>query len=169
LAVDCHERVIQRSQFNDGISGDVRQLLKIFQAKTDRTPAAVFCKNRQTVGPADNGAGSVHAAGTFFKQRTGTEAVRLPGFLPDVTHHFGREFLQCGGKRYGLDRKNRNVDPAAIAGTPFCAGNMLWVPLPDVVTDPVNFDNQILIISERLQGVPPNPDKPGLKIDDLRK
>jgi hypothetical protein len=58
-----------------------------------------------------------------------------------VTHHFLRHFFQGDGKRNGFDWKNRKMNTAAVAGTPFFTSNLLGIPFLNPATDIINLVN----------------------------
>jgi hypothetical protein len=59
--------------------------------------------------------------------------------------------LQRTGKGKRFDRKNRNMTLAAVAGAAFFTGDILAIPLTDVIAQMIDLRDQLLIISERLQ------------------
>jgi len=65
-------------------------------------------------------------------------------------HHVRRQLLQRAGHRYRFDRVDRKMNPAAVAGASFGAGNPVPVPLEDPATAPIDVGDQGSIISERL-------------------
>jgi len=97
-AVDCCKRVVQLCQVNDVLCGDGRYVPEVFFAKADRAVTPVFGEHGQAVGPADDGAGSVHAAGAVFQKRAGAVGIGTAGFVLNTAPHFRCQFLQRQGQ-----------------------------------------------------------------------
>jgi hypothetical protein len=139
--VDGCEIVVKPAQIKDGIIRDGVQFAEVFLAESDRPLTSIFNSHRQTMGSADHEPRSIHEAGTVFKKRTGTKAVCLSGFPSYVTHQFPGQFFQGDGKRNGFDGKNRKVNTAAVAGTPFITGYLPGIPFLNPAADSINLIN----------------------------
>ena len=146
LAVDCGERVVQLRQVDDVLFGDGEPALEIFFAKADRAVAPVLGKHGQAMGPADDGPGSVHAAGAVFQQGARTERIGMAGSVLNPAPHLRRQFLQRQSQRHGFNGIDRNMNPAAIAGTPLGAGNLILMPADDPAAVPIHFRDPFSIV-----------------------
>jgi len=146
LAVDCGERVVQLRQVDDVFFGDGEPALEIFFAKADRAVAPVLGKHGQAMGPADDGPGSVHATGAVFQQRARTERIGMAGSVLNTAPHLRRQFLQRQSQRHGFNGIDRNKYPAAIAGTPFGTGNLIFTPADDSAAAPIHISDPFSIV-----------------------
>ena len=151
LAVDGGKRVVQLRQFNDVFFRDGEPALEIFSAKTDGAVAPVFGEHGQAMGPADHSPGSIHATGAVFQQGAGTERIGMAGPMLNTAPHLRGLPLQRQSQRHGFNGIDRNMNPAAIAGTPFGAGYLRLMPADDPAAVPIHFRDPFSIVSQGLQ------------------
>ena len=145
-AVDGGNGAVQLCQVNDIFFGDGGQVPEIFFAKPDSAVAVVLGEHRQAVGPAHDGAGSVHAAGTVFQQGAWTEGIGMAGFALNTAPHFRRQLFKRQRQRHGFNGIDRNMNPAAIAGTPFGTRNLIFMPADDPAAALVQFSHPFSIV-----------------------